>query len=432
MARKTDIVSEKKAAGVQSAGNQATGNNPRKRALVLSGGGSRGAYQVGVWRALVELGWEFDMVVGVSVGSLNGAMVVQKEQILAESLWRDLETDNIFDVSNKAQTADFAVEFIKQGGAGSHGLQKFVDSYIDDQKVRESEIDFGLLVVETPTMKPHYLWKKDIPEGRIGDYVMASSSAFPAVQAYDIDGKKYIDGGFENVMPIHMAVERGATDIVAVYLQAVGKFDRAAEISSAQNAGANLTLIEPKWDLGNFLLFNKDNTARIIRLGYQDAMKAFDVYDGEYYSFIKGTIGSRKLKAAEAAGKIFEVEPLTLYNLESFSDKLGKAVGSISEKYGDLLKVGQKITSSIGGAGSEDKVGINTVIEAVQSIGAIELKQSLTVDERNKLNRKIATLIIAKDIRANGPDSLFINRYALKLGHDEILAARFIDSQGLL
>ena len=224
-------------------------------------------------------------------------MVAQDEQILAENLWRDLETDHIFDVANDAQITDFAMEFLKQGGAGTHGLKKFVDNYIDDEKVRESETDFGLLVVEVQGMKPHYLWKEDIPKGKIGDYIMASSSAYPAIQAYEIAGKKYIDGGFENVMPIHMAVERGATDIVAVYLRAAGKFDRDAEIQSAKDV--NLTLIEPKWDLGNFLLFDKANTARIMRLGYQDAMKAFGVYDGELFSFIKGTFDKRKQKSAE-------------------------------------------------------------------------------------------------------------------------------------
>ncbi len=365
---------------------------PRKTAFVLSGGGSRGAYQIGVWRALIELGWTFDIVVGVSVGSLNGAMVVQGEQLLAENLWRDLETDNIFDVANNAQTADFAVEFIKQGGAGSHGLQKFVDTYIDDQKVRESDIDFGLLVVETPTMKPHYLWKKDIPEGRIGDYVMASSSAFPAVQAYDIDGKKYIDGGFENVLPIHMAVERGATDIVAVYLQAAGRFNRTAEIDSASKAGANLVLIEPKWDLGNFLLFDRKNTARIIRLGYQDAMKAFGVYDGESFSFIKGAFDKRSLKAAEAAGKIFDIDPLTIYSKESF---------------------------------------VSSLAAAVKTVGNVDI-QKISLDEIHKVNREIATLAIAHDLNRRGVDSIFIKRHALRLAHDEILAARFIDSNGLL
>ena len=65
-----------------------TSKKTEKTALVLSGGGSRGAYQAGAWRALDELGIKFDMVVGVSVGAINGAMVVQNERQFSEDLWR--------------------------------------------------------------------------------------------------------------------------------------------------------------------------------------------------------------------------------------------------------------------------------------------------------------------------------------------------------
>ena len=46
----------------------------RQKALVLAGGGARGSYQVGVWRALMELDWHPQIITGTSVGSLNGAM----------------------------------------------------------------------------------------------------------------------------------------------------------------------------------------------------------------------------------------------------------------------------------------------------------------------------------------------------------------------
>ena len=50
-----------------------------KRALVLGGGGSKGAYELGVWRALDELGISFDIVTGTSIGAMIGAMYVQKQ-----------------------------------------------------------------------------------------------------------------------------------------------------------------------------------------------------------------------------------------------------------------------------------------------------------------------------------------------------------------
>ena len=64
----------------------------KKTAFVLSGGGSRGAYEIGVWKALKELGVEIDMVFGTSVGAINGAMVAQDEPELAEKLWKQMET----------------------------------------------------------------------------------------------------------------------------------------------------------------------------------------------------------------------------------------------------------------------------------------------------------------------------------------------------
>ena len=66
-----------------------------KRALVLSGGGGRGAYQIGVWKDLSELN-DFDIVAGTSVGSLNGALIVQDSYKLAESLWQNIDYDFVF------------------------------------------------------------------------------------------------------------------------------------------------------------------------------------------------------------------------------------------------------------------------------------------------------------------------------------------------
>ena len=420
--------SEAKTENSKKSTGKTTFEKKRKTALVLSGGGSRGAYQVGAWKALTELGWTFDMVVGVSVGSLNGTMVAQDELLLAENLWRDLETDHIFDVNSDAQPTDFALEFLKQGGAGTHGLKKFVDTYVDDQRIRDSEIDFGVLVVEFPSLIPHYLWKEDIPKGRIGDFVMASSSAFPALQVYEIDGHKFVDGGFENNLPIHMAVERGATDIVAIYLDAVGKFDKEKEIASA--AGLNLTYIQTKWDLGNFLLFDRKNTARIIRLGYLDTMKAFGVYDGNYYSFIKGDIEKRQLRGADVAAKSFELDPMVLYSGDLFLETLGKRVSETAGEFEYLLKLGKKTLSSK----SLDFKNIMDLLNRLITISpvgsGIDLKKA--GETITNYNKKALAIIIAKDLKEKQEDSIFLNRYALKVLGDDIAAARFIEKNGLI
>ena len=367
-----------------------------KTALVLSGGGSRGAYQCGAWRALIELGIPIDMVVGVSVGSLNSAMVVQGDPFLASELWRKLVTDKVFDVKPDAQITEFAAEFFKQGGAGVSGLNDLVDTYLDEDYIRKSPIDFGLLTVELPLMKPHYLWKDEIPEGKIGDYIIASSSAFPALKPHNIDGRTYIDGGYENNMPIHMAVERGATNIIAIYLDAVGRFDKNKEMSSSEN----IKLISPKWDLGSFLVFDPDNTENIMRLGYLDAMKVFGIYDGDLYSFAKKEFDKKTLKKIDYLASIFELDPLILYTRKSFIARLV-----------DII------------------IEFNKRSEALKEK---ELNPSTIKAYLNSLNKKTVVILIAKNLKENGEASIFNKSYIKKLLPAEISAAKLLLSFELL
>ena len=66
-----------------------------KTAVVLAGGGSRGAYQIGVWRAMKELGISWDIVTGASVGALNGALMVQGDYDVAQSLWENITSKEV-------------------------------------------------------------------------------------------------------------------------------------------------------------------------------------------------------------------------------------------------------------------------------------------------------------------------------------------------
>ena len=103
-----------------------------KTALVLAGGGSRGAYEIGVWRALTELDERFQMVTGSSVGAINGAVVAQGEFELAERMWKELETSRVFDLpldetlpqkqKRRAAMRLFGLAVVREGGAGTGAL----------------------------------------------------------------------------------------------------------------------------------------------------------------------------------------------------------------------------------------------------------------------------------------------------------------------
>ncbi len=69
--------------------------------LVLDGGGARGAYQIGAWKALVEAGVKFNAVAGTSVGALNGALICMGDIEKAEGIWREMTFSTVMDVDDE-------------------------------------------------------------------------------------------------------------------------------------------------------------------------------------------------------------------------------------------------------------------------------------------------------------------------------------------
>ena len=281
----------------------------QKTALVLGGGGARGAYEVGVWQALREMDYSIDMVVGASVGAINGVMVVQDAFDLTVKLWSEMQTDQILG-SGLVKKDDLP-------------LRRLMEHYIDERAARESKIEFGLVTTEFPRLEPRYFYLEDIPKGKLVDYILASASLFPAIKAQDIDHVKYVDGGYLDNLPVDMAIKKGATHIIAVDLSTAG-IVRKEPLRRAQN----LIHLHCPWDLGAILLFDSMQATRLIRLGYLDTLKAFGFHDGDFYCFLKGEWAKRDLALAESAGKIFDLSPLHIYTKDVFEQRLAEAVAS--------------------------------------------------------------------------------------------------------
>lgn len=266
-----------------------------KKALVLGGGGAKGSYQMGAWQAFRELGLKFDVIVGTSIGSINGALMTQDTFEIADELWNNIEYENIFLEERKTniRTINSALDMVKfavndallQGNVDSTPLESLVKGCIDEEKVRSSDIDFGLVTVELPTMRPFTPMIDEIPSGMLYRYLMASSSCFPVFTPYEIDGQRYIDGGYYDNVPINLALKQGADYIVAVDLDGVG-FVR----EPITEYGATIVRIRSYWDLGAVFEFDKNIFARNRSLGYYDTMKAFGKLDGFYYTFEHGEL----------------------------------------------------------------------------------------------------------------------------------------------
>lgn len=295
----------------------------KKTALVLSGGGSRGAYQAGVWQALREMGIPIHMVMGSSVGAINGAAIAQDAFAQAQELWRQLETSQVFDVSS----------ILKTGGATYASLKTLLSEKLHEDQIRASSMDYGLVTVEVgkdpqEILQTRRLWKEDIPEGMLIDYILASASCFPAVTPYQINGGSYIDGGYSDNLPVSMALDRGAEKIIAVKLNAMGVV-REEDLVRAKERGIEVILIESSWDLGNFLIFDQDNAKHLMRLGYLDCLKAFGAYEGSRFTFIREEMDKRTLNTAEEAGEIFGLDPELIYSKDIYLEQLALRIAEV-------------------------------------------------------------------------------------------------------
>ena len=208
------------------------------KALVLAGGGARGSYQVGVWRALMELDWHPQIITGTSVGSLNGAMFVLDQYETARDMWLAIRSKDVMELPEEdadlSALHQFLRSVVKAGGMDVTPLEEIVERVLDEDALRAAPIRFGLVTVEQRGLKPRELTLDEIPAGKVKDYLMASAACFPALRAREIDGVKFLDGGYSDNMPTGLAKRMGADELVCVDLEGVGTDEQADQNANDQ------------------------------------------------------------------------------------------------------------------------------------------------------------------------------------------------------
>lgn len=252
-----------------------------KKALVFSGGGAKGSYEIGVWKATRRLRMKFDIVTGTSIGAINGAIYAMGDYRKAKKLWLNMTTSDLFTSNNmKVMVKEIATN----KGLKFDKASEFLKKELDENKIRRSKIDFGLVTVSLKTLNPKMLTKDQIPQGKLVDYVIASSTCFPAVERKKIDGEYYVDGGYYDNMPIDLAVKMGAEEVLAVDLSVFG-FHK-----NYNNKNVKVDIIKNKDNKLFTLDFSPETTKRNIKIGYNDTMKYFKKLDGKNFTFKKGDI----------------------------------------------------------------------------------------------------------------------------------------------
>jgi NTE family protein len=259
--------------------------------LVLEGGGARGAYHLGVYKAILEEGIEIGGITGTSIGAINGAMIVQGDFQVCYDLWKNLSYSMLVDDSEyeieKLKEFKFEKEellvlanylrtLIADRGLDIKPLKRMLDTYIYEDKIRNSQLDFGLVTVNLTDLKSIEIFKEDIPVGEIKNYLLASSY-LPVFATEKIGGKRYLDGAFYDNLPFNMLKEKGYENQIIVRTHAAGIVRRV------NMDNINAIIISPSEDIGKTYTLNAKQSQKNLELGYYDGLRAFRKLKGDKY-----------------------------------------------------------------------------------------------------------------------------------------------------
>jgi len=285
-----------------------------KIGLVLSGGGARGAYQIGVWKALKDCGIEIGGVYGTSVGALNSMAVAMDKFEDARELWLKIDFDKIVMDGTDGSLIEKAIGALKSGGFDPAPLRKNFGRLLKEEDVRKAVVDIGIVTYSLSNMEPRELFIEEIPEGELEDYILASAN-HPVFKREQIGLEKFIDGGIYRNIPVNMALRRGFKEIIIVDLGPKRIRDILTLVSLKRLDEVKHLVIKPREFYGDVLDFDPEVSRDFMKEGYLDCLSELGYIAGEeYYVFAKQDTIAKALfsmpeKKRKEAKAIFGIEP---------------------------------------------------------------------------------------------------------------------------
>ena len=257
--------------------------------VALEGGGAKGAYQIGIWKALADAGVKIKGVAGTSVGALNGAMIVDGDIEMAFKIWSEVSYSKVMDVDEEEIAAFLEGNLkpaevlrgiwreIKNGGVDIAPLKRLIGEFLDEDKIRSTGKDLFLVTFCITEMKALNLGLEDIPYGELEGFLLASAYLY-GFKNEKINGKRYFDGSIVNRLPLDLLVKRGYTDIIEIHLwrwkKRIGK-SIPKEVRSYD--------IVPRVSLGNVVQFDSERSKKNMIIGYYDGLRLLYGLEGNTY-----------------------------------------------------------------------------------------------------------------------------------------------------
>lgn len=254
--------------------------------LVLSGGGSRGSYQMGCWAALREMGLDsrINVIAGTSIGAINGALIAQQDYDRAMELWETIHPAVLFDAFREKNFSDKLPnwklyytlwrDYRNNGEVRFEAGKALLRGLIHEPAIRNSAISFGLTAYNIDRRQGKGLFSEQIPEGLLSDFIIASAS-LPIFRAYNISGEHYMDGGFYDNFPVGLALRRAPENpVICVNISMRGSMATAA--LRQKYPEIRLEVLQPRKGLGSPLHFSQKTIQKNINLGYEDTLRYFE------------------------------------------------------------------------------------------------------------------------------------------------------------
>ncbi len=257
-----------------------------KVGLVLSGGGGKGAYELGVWKAIKELGIDkyITAVSGASIGAMNAMLFAQNDYEEALNMWREVTLAKLLPINNKelikkgvtlaigSKTLEAVRKhmprLLEQGDVPRDGAIEMISKYMNLEKLNSTGISCYVACTEITEFKAEYFKINDYDEETARDMILASSSLPMIYASAEVLGKKYLDGGLVDNTPIKPLYDEKCDIIITVLLSKEVKIERN------QFPKAKIISIVPSEMENKVLegLLNLDEEAKNKRIdtGYED------------------------------------------------------------------------------------------------------------------------------------------------------------------
>lgn len=277
---------------------------------MLSGGGARGAYEIGVLRALDEHGITFDLAFGTSVGSINAAFYAQGKLDRLEDLWLRLKPTDVFRLPTLTQLQNMIYGH-RWGLLDTSPLEDLLHREMDLLSFKASPTKVGFIATDLCTLETRLVTADDITStAELVDALMASAAIPLLFPTRNINGTGcWIDGGLVRNTPIETAIAMGAREIYIVLVQAetdgacptsiiqllarisdillyasardgirrvveLNKMISSSDSEEVQNPHLKLVVFQPQTRVSFTLLeFNPAHAQKMIDWGYEDALR---------------------------------------------------------------------------------------------------------------------------------------------------------------